>query len=63
MLLKELSTVLNSRRGYIQFAIVYDSEKNIDIENGCSVDYAIEKYGEKTVKHIDAFENMIVIEL
>lgn len=61
MKLNELKTVLYSPRGSIQFAIVYDSATNTDIENGCSVEYAIQQHGEKEVKHIEAFENQLII--
>lgn len=61
MKLKDLSNVLYSTRGNIQFAIVYDQEKNADIASGCSIDYAVEKYGERELKQIEAFENQLVI--
>ena len=61
MKLKDLETVLYSSRGNIQFAIVYDSNKNADIENGCAIEYAVKKYGENEVEHIEAFENQLVI--
>ena len=61
MKLKDLSSVLYSTRGSIQHAIVYDQEKNADIESGCSIDHAVEKYGERELKHIEAFENQLVI--
>ena len=61
MKLKEMKSVLFSRRGSVQFAIIYDLEKNEDIENGCSIEYAIKHYGEKEVKHIEAFENNLLI--
>ena len=41
MKLKELKSILRSNRGSVQFAIVYDSKTNTDIENGCSIDYAV----------------------
>lgn len=61
MKLKELSSILYSNRGCIQFAIVYDSKTNTDIENGCSIDYAVQTHGDKEVKRIEAFENQILI--
>lgn len=61
MKLKVLQSVLYSTRDSIQFAIVYDSKSNIDIENGCSVECAIQQHGDKEVKHIQAFENQLVI--
>lgn len=38
MRLKDLKSVLRSRRGFIQFAIIYDSETNNDIESSCSIE-------------------------
>lgn len=61
MKLKELKPVLRSNRGGVQFCIVYDQALNVDIETGCSVEYAVEKYGERTVYRIEAFESQILI--
>ena len=61
MKLKDLASVLYSTRGSIQFSIVYDSNANADIEAGCSVEYAVEQYGERELKHIQAFENQLVL--
>ena len=61
MKLKEMESVLRSNRGAVQFAIVYDSKAKADIENGCAVEYAVKKYGEKEVLRIEAFENQLVI--
>lgn len=61
MKLKELRTVLYSNRAGVQFAIVYDSKTNTDIESGCSIDYAVKKHGDKEVIHIEAFENQLLI--
>ena len=61
MKLKDLEPVLYSTRGNIQFTIIYDSKKNADIENGCSIEYAIKNHGDKTVLHIQAFENQLLI--
>lgn len=61
MKLKELKSVFRSNRGSVQFAIVYDSKTNADIENGCSIDYAVEKHGDKEVIRIEAFENQLLI--
>jgi hypothetical protein len=61
--LNALAPVLRSRRGAIQFAIVYDSASNTDLENGCSVEYAVMNYGGREVKRIEAFENNLLITL
>ena len=46
MKLKDLKSILFSTHGCIQSAIVYDKAKNADIISGCSVDYAVENFGE-----------------
>lgn len=61
MKLENLKPVLYSTHGNMTFAIVYDEAQNKDLENGCTVDYAIEKYGVREVKRIEAFENQILI--
>lgn len=60
MTLKQLKTILYSSRGSIQFAIIYDSKTNADIATG-SIDYIVENYGDKEVKHIEASENQLLI--
>ena len=61
MKLKDLECVLYSNRGNAQFAIIYSQDKNRDLENGCLIDCAVKKYGESEIKHIEAFENQLVI--
>lgn len=61
MRLSELSGILRSTRGDIQLAVVYDVEKCYDLENSCSVEYAIKHYGDKELKQLQAFENKIII--
>lgn len=60
MKIKDLKDVLYSSRGNIQFAIVWDIYNNVDIENGCSIDYAVETYGERELLRIEAFENKLL---
>lgn len=60
MKLNELKTILKSNRGSVQFAILYDSKANADIDNG-SIDYIVECHGEKEVKRIEAFEHQLII--
>ena len=55
MKLKELYSILRSRTGDIQFAIVYSLTTNKDLEYGCSVDYAIDHYGEYEVARIKSY--------
>ena len=61
MKLKELKPVLYSVHGDIQSAIVYDGMKAEEIENGCSVDYAVKTYADRDVRRIQAENSMIVI--
>ena len=61
MKLKELASVMYSTRDKIQMAIVYDQTKNEDVELNCSIDYAIETYGEHEVKRIQAYGNYLII--
>lgn len=55
MKLKELQPIIRSRIGNIQFAIVYDATHNKDLEYGCSVDYALDSYGEYEVTRIQSY--------
>lgn len=61
MKLKDLTSVLHSGEGNVQFAIVYDSKTNAVIENGCSIDFAVEKHGNKDIIRIGAVENQLLI--
>ena len=54
MKLKDLKLCLYSPTGEIQRAIVYDYNQNKDLEQGCSVEYAISHYGEYEVKRISS---------
>jgi hypothetical protein len=55
MKLKELQSIIRSRIGSIQWAIVYDANHNKDLEYGCSVDYALDNYGDYEVTHIHSY--------
>ena len=58
MKLKELKPIVFSVTGHIQTCIVYDRSNNVDIEYGCSVEYAYEHYGEREVHRVfAAYEN------
>ena len=61
MRLNELQGILRSTRGCIQFAVVYDRERNIDVEDGCSIEYAIETYGNRIVRQIGAYDDKLII--
>lgn len=56
MKLSDMKDVLYSRRGEVQFATLYDTKLNADVDAG-SVDYIVSTYGDEDVKHIEAFEN------
>lgn len=59
--LKQLAPILRSSHGSVQFAILYQQAKRQDLENGCSIDYLINKYPNVKVKRIEAFENQLII--
>ena len=61
MKLKDLKDVLTSERGSVQSAIVYDYNNNVDLVDGCSVEYAVANYGEYEVKRIGALNNELII--
>ena len=61
MKLGELKRILYSCRGAIQSAIVWDKENCKELEKGCSVEYAVENYGNYEVKHITADQGYLVI--
>ena len=59
MKLKDLSSILYSTRQKIQLVIIYDFEKNIDLER-CSIEFAIKYYGDSEIKRITScFENSV----
>ena len=58
MKLKELKPVVFSMTGHLQLCIVYDRTNNVDLENGCSVEYAYKHYGEREILNVSAsYEN------
>lgn len=60
MKLKELKSILYSSRDNVQFAIIYDSKTNEDIAEG-NIDNIVSDHGEKEVKRIEAYKNMLII--
>ena len=54
MKLKDLKDIIYSSRDGIQSTIVYDAKTFEDIEFGCSIEFAIMMYGDKTIKRIMA---------
>lgn len=61
MTLTSLKSILYSTRGTIQSCVVYDMDNNIDLLDGCSIEHAIQQYGEAEVKHIQAYNNDLII--
>ena len=58
MKLRDLTDILQSPRGHIQWCIVYDWGNNKDIDNNCSIEYAVKNYGDRDVRRIySCFEN------
>lgn len=54
MKLKDLAPVAYSLTGGIQSCIVYDFSENIDLETGCSIEYAIKHYGDRGLHRISS---------
>lgn len=61
MKLKDLSTVLASRPGRIQEAILYDRSIDIDLMTA-PVDYILDKFPEFDVQHVYVEERQLIIE-
>ena len=61
MTINDLKSILYSTTGSIQFAILWDSKTNNDLENGCSIDYVVKNYADYEIKHIEAFENQLLL--
>ena len=63
MKIKDLAEVLRSPVCGIQSAVVYNSKKCKDIENGCSVEYIKLHYGDREVYWITAEDNKLVFHI
>ena len=50
MKIKDLASIMFSTRRDVVFTIVYDTTIQTDLCSGASIEYAIEKYGEKEIK-------------
>ena len=50
MKIKDLAPIMSSKRGNVVFTTIYDTTTQIDLCSGASIEYAIEKYGEKEIK-------------
>ena len=63
MKLKEYRGILRSSRDGVQSVIVYDGDEYKDIEDGCSVEYALLHYGDKELYWITAENNKLVLHI
>jgi len=61
MKLKELKPILRSVTGRFQPTIIYDLSTCEDIIAGCSVEYAVEHYGDLEVVRLEACGDDLVI--
>ncbi len=52
MKLKDLKGIIYSDRDGVEMVIVYNANTFKDIENSCSIEYAIKEYGDYEVKRI-----------
>ena len=60
MKLKELSFI-HSTRDYFAKVIIYDQKLHKDLEDGISIEEAIEKYPEREVYNIEPYQDNLVI--
>ena len=63
MKIKDLKGIAYSSHGCMQFAVLYNYNSQVDIENGCTVDYLIQEYGELELHRIQAVDDMLVLEV
>lgn len=61
MLLREMKEVLYSPVGEFQTAVVWDADTRKVVVEGCSIEYAIGRFGDWQVVRIRAVENSIVL--
>ena len=61
MKLKELKPILYSTHTNLQFAIVWSCDTFEDIDEGRTVEYMIEKYGDYEIKRIQADGDNLVL--
>ncbi len=61
MKISDLSSIIYSKTGDIQFVIIYDYEKYTDLETNCSFEYARDRYGDREVKRITAYGDSLII--
>lgn len=58
--LKDYADVIFSTRDFVVFVVIYDTTTRKDILS-CTIEYAIEEFGEKEVKRIIPEDNNLVI--
>ena len=59
--LKDYADIIYSTRDFVVFVIIYDATTKKDVLSDCTIEYAIEKYGEREVKRIIPKDNELVI--
>ena len=52
MKIKDLTPIMFSTRGDVVFTTVYDTTTQTDLCSSASIEYVIEKYGEKEIKRM-----------
>ncbi len=61
MTLNKLKDILYSTRDNILHCIIYDAKTFEDIEKGCSIEYAMENYGDNAITRITVDQGYLVI--
>ena len=59
--LKDYTDVIYSTRDFVVFVIIYDTATRKDVLFNCTIECAIEEYGEREVKRIIPEDNELVI--
>ena len=59
--LKDYADVIYSTRDFMVFVIIYDTATRKDVLFNCTIECAIEEYGEREVKRIIPEDNELVI--
>ena len=60
MKLKDLKEILKSTEGDVKFGVLYDNTQRKTLDEG-SVDYLIQKHGERAVVGVCASNNLLII--
>lgn len=59
--LKDYADVIFSTRDFVVFVVIYDTTTRKDILSNCTIECAIEEFGEKEVKRIIPEDNKFII--